>query len=244
MSMHTVFLINTHALIQDIPHGRAKNERSHPLSPETEKSPYTHPGMHKNGVNMLPKPWGCASICRPYLTQGQLFFSIHGMHSTRTCTLAVAPTHAALGSHQPPSTIPMQPGALKRSAMLRECTSPRVIREHAVRREQAPVRAVVQRRIALAAPECGAAGRERILPGDLRRIVEAAAAAVPSQALRLQGQQGCCEQQNPFVGISNGSSRASSPADPEKGQIRVTRPPRPFFCVCPDCAMRDQIHGK
>ena len=83
--------------------------------------------------------------------------------------------------------------------MQRECTSPGVVREHAVGRDQAPLCIVVQRRVALAAPEGGAAGRERIVPRDLCRIVHAAAAAVPPQALCLQEQSDCNVQQCPMA---------------------------------------------
>ena len=83
--------------------------------------------------------------------------------------------------------------------MQRECTSPGVVWEHAVGRNQAPLCVVVQRRVALAAPERRAAGRERIVPRDLCRVVDAAAAAVPPQALCLQEQKDCNEQQCPMA---------------------------------------------
>ena len=91
-----------------------------------------------------------------------------------------------------------QPAALGTQHHAEEGTSPGVVREHAVRRDQAPLRVVVQRRVALAAPERGAAGRERIIPCDLRRVVDAAAAAVPPQALGLQVQKACMSSNAPW----------------------------------------------
>jgi len=60
-----------------------------------------------------------------------------------------------------------------------------VVGEHAVRREQPARRVIVQRAVALGAPEGRGRRRQRVLPRHARRVVVPAAAAVPPHRLGL-----------------------------------------------------------